>query len=54
MSPPTVPIIVCRGDEYHSAVEVFTRMSTDSLSEVEIQVADDAYFDKRNQQGGWT
>jgi hypothetical protein len=29
MSPPTVPIIVCRGDEYHSAGEVFGQMSTD-------------------------
>lgn len=30
MSPPTVPIIVCRGDEYHSAAEVFGQMATDT------------------------
>jgi hypothetical protein len=32
MSPPTVPIIVCRGDEYHSAGEVFAQMSTDTTT----------------------
>ncbi len=30
MSPPTVPLIVCRGDEYHSAGEVFGQMSADT------------------------
>ncbi|MCC3314773.1 hypothetical protein [Nocardia africana] len=30
MSPPTVPIIVCRGDEYHSAAEVFGQMANDT------------------------
>ncbi|MBO0880216.1 MAG: hypothetical protein J2P17_07640 [Mycobacterium sp.] len=29
---PTVPVIVCRGSEYHSAGEVFGQMHTDIAS----------------------
>ncbi|RDI59036.1 WXG100-like domain-containing protein [Nocardia pseudobrasiliensis] len=32
MTAPTVPLIVCRGDEYHSAGEVFGQMATDTLT----------------------
>ncbi len=30
--PPTVPIIVCRGNEYHSAGEVFGQIATDATT----------------------
>jgi hypothetical protein len=32
MTPPTVPIIVCRGGEYHSAGEVFAQITTDATT----------------------
>ncbi|MFI5779607.1 hypothetical protein [Nocardia sp. NPDC051570] len=32
MTAPTVPLIVCRGDEYHSAGEVFGQMATDTVT----------------------
>ncbi len=32
MSAPTVPLIVCRGDEYHSAGEVFGQIATDAAT----------------------